>query len=76
MNCGLWDCEEDWQECWWHDCVSTLRNNMRAVQKVISNDMLTKQAMRGKKILCTKKNTYILKLLLNIVTAGIEALVI
>jgi hypothetical protein len=47
---------------------------MRAVQKVISSDMLTKQAMR-KKILYTK-NTYVLKQLLNMVTSGIEALVI
>jgi hypothetical protein len=43
----------------------------RAIQKVTSGELLMKQAMR-KKILCTK-NTYILEVLLNVVTAGIEA---
>jgi hypothetical protein len=46
---------------------------MRAIQKITSGEQLKKQAMR--KIL-HKKNTYILKLLLNIVTAGIEALAV
>jgi hypothetical protein len=45
---------------------------MRAVQKVTSGE-LTKQAMREKIIIYKK---YIHKLLLNIVTARIEALVI
>jgi hypothetical protein len=43
---------------------------MRAIRKVTSGDQLTKQAMRN------KNNTYILKLLLNVVTAGIETLII
>jgi hypothetical protein len=37
--------------------------------------LLTKQATRKKKLLYTK-NMYILKLLLNVVTAGIEAFVV
>jgi hypothetical protein len=45
----------------------------RVIGKVTSGALLTKQAMR-KKTLHTK-NTYILKLLLNIVIAGIETLV-
>jgi hypothetical protein len=44
---------------------------MRAIWKVTSGELLTKQAMR-KKILYTK-NMYILKLLLNVITTGIEA---
>jgi hypothetical protein len=44
-----------------------------AVRKVTSSERLTKEGMR-KKLLYTK-NTYILKLLLNIATVGIEALV-
>jgi hypothetical protein len=47
----------------------------RAIQKVTSGDLLTKQAMRKKNVLCTK-NTYMLKGLLSIVTTGIQALVI
>jgi hypothetical protein len=43
--------------------------------KVTSSELLTKQAMR-KKLLLYTKNTYIPKLLLNIVTTGIEALVL
>jgi hypothetical protein len=46
---------------------------MRAIQKVTSVELLTKQAMR-KKSLYTK-NTYIHKLL-NIVTVGIEELLV
>jgi hypothetical protein len=49
---------------------------MRAIQKVIFGELLTKQATRKKEILLYANNMYILKLLLNIVTAGIEALVI
>jgi hypothetical protein len=45
----------------------------RAIQKVPSGEQLTKQAMRKKCYI--QKTTYILKLLLNVVTAGIEALV-
>jgi hypothetical protein len=37
--------------------------------------LLTKQAVREKKMLLYTKNTFILKLLLNIVTAGTEAFV-
>jgi hypothetical protein len=48
---------------------------MRTTQKVTSNELLTKQAMRRKHLLCTKI-TYILKPFLNVVTAGIEALVV
>jgi hypothetical protein len=44
----------------------------RAIRKVISREVLTKQAMR-KKLLYTKY-TYMLKLYLNVVTAGPEAL--
>jgi hypothetical protein len=46
---------------------------MRAIWKVTSSELLTKQAMRKK--LLYIKNTYILKLLLNKVTAEMEALV-
>jgi hypothetical protein len=46
---------------------------MRAIQKVTSGELLTKQAMR--KYLLYMKNAYILKLLLNVVTTRIEALV-
>jgi hypothetical protein len=49
--------------------------NTRAIRKVTSGDLLTKQAMRSK-CYYVQKNTYIFKLLLYIVTAGIEALVI
>jgi hypothetical protein len=49
-------------------------NNTRAMRKVTSGEMLTKQAT-SKKLLYTN-NTYILKLLLNVVTAGIETLFI
>jgi hypothetical protein len=45
---------------------------VRVIRKVTCGDLLTKQAM--KKILYAK-NTYILKLLLNIVTGGTETLV-
>jgi hypothetical protein len=50
---------------------------MRFIWKVTSGKLLTKQAMAGKKrnLLCTKI-TYMLKLLLSIVTAIVEALVI
>jgi hypothetical protein len=51
-----------------------VRPSTRAVWKVTSSELLTKQEMR-KNVLYTK-NTYILKLLLNIVTATIEALVL
>jgi hypothetical protein len=47
----------------------------RAIWKLISSELLTKQAMRNK-IYYMQKNTYIFKLLLNIVTAGIEAVVV
>jgi hypothetical protein len=43
-------------------------------KKVTPSELLTKQAMR-KMYYIQKKNTYILKLLLNVVTAGIEGLV-
>jgi hypothetical protein len=45
---------------------------MRALQKVTSGVLLTKQATRKE----YTKNTYILKLLLNVVTTKIEPLVI
>jgi hypothetical protein len=47
---------------------------MRATRKVTSSELLTEQALR-KNVLYTK-NTYISKLLLNVLTAGIEALVV
>jgi hypothetical protein len=47
---------------------------MRAIQKVTSSELLTEQAMRKTSLYA--KSAYILKLLLNIVTARIEALVI
>jgi hypothetical protein len=50
-----------------------LEQSARAVRKVTSSELLRKLAMR-KNVLYTK-NIYILKLLLNVVTAGIEALV-
>jgi hypothetical protein len=46
---------------------------MRDVQKVSSSELLTKQAMRKEIVLYTN-NMYIRKLLLNVLTAGIEAL--
>jgi hypothetical protein len=47
---------------------------MRAVQKVTSIELLTKQA-KGEKLLYTK-HKYIVKLLLNAVTTGTEAFVV
>jgi hypothetical protein len=47
---------------------------MRDIRKVTSGELLTKQATRKK--LLYIKITYILKLLLNVVTAGIEILVV
>jgi hypothetical protein len=47
---------------------------MRVNRKINSGELLTKQAMR-KTILLYIKNKYILKLLLNVVTSGIEGLV-
>jgi hypothetical protein len=49
-------------------------DDTRAIRKVDSGELLTKQAMR-KKVLHTKI-TYILKLLLSLVTARIEAVVV
>jgi hypothetical protein len=46
----------------------------RAIRKVTAAELLKIQAMR-KKLLYTK-NTFILELLLNVVTAGTEALVV
>jgi hypothetical protein len=46
---------------------------MTAIWKVTSSELLTKQAVRKK---LYTKYAYILKLLLNVVTAGIEELVI
>jgi hypothetical protein len=48
---------------------------MKVIHKVTSGELLTKQAMIGRKLLNTK-NIYILKLFLNIDTARIEAYVI
>jgi hypothetical protein len=53
---------------------SYVLSDTRAIQKVTSSELLTKQTTR-KKMLYTK-NTYILNLLLSVVTARIEALVI
>jgi hypothetical protein len=53
-------------------CRQHTNNNTGAIQKVTSGVLLTKQARR-KNLLCIK-NTYIFKLLLNVVTAIIEAL--
>jgi hypothetical protein len=47
---------------------------MRAIQKVTTSELLTKQAKEKINLLYTR-NMYILKLLLNIVTAGTQALV-
>jgi hypothetical protein len=50
---------------------------MRAVRKVTFSELLTNQAMRKKIIYkLYTKNMSVLKLLLTIVTAGIEALVV
>jgi hypothetical protein len=46
----------------------------RAIRIVTSSELLTKQAMR-KRIYYMQKKLYVLQLLLNVVTAGIEALV-
>jgi hypothetical protein len=45
----------------------------RAIGKVTSGELLKKQVMRKKLF---QKNTYILKLLLNVTTAGIETPVV
>jgi hypothetical protein len=45
-------------------------HNRRTLQKVTSGELLTKQVMRKKYY---KKDTHILKLFLNVVTARIEA---
>jgi hypothetical protein len=47
---------------------------MRVIRNTTSGELLTKQAIREKKLLHTK-NRYVLKLILNVVTAGIETLV-
>jgi hypothetical protein len=47
-----------------------LRPYTKAIRKVTSGELSTKQAMRK---IVYKKNTYVFKLLLNIVPAGIEA---
>jgi hypothetical protein len=51
---------------------------MRAIRKVTSSDLLTKQAMEKKKnnLYYIQKNMYILALLLSVVTARIEAVVV
>jgi hypothetical protein len=51
-------------------------NHTRAIQKVTSSELLRKHAIGENKFYYIPKYTYILKLLLNIVTAGIEALVV
>jgi hypothetical protein len=48
---------------------------MRAIWKVTSSELLIKQAVKKKNV-SDAKNVSILKLLLNIVTAGIESLVV
>jgi hypothetical protein len=48
---------------------------MRAILKVTSGELIPKQAARKRNVLYTK-NTYILKPLLNVVTARTETLVI
>jgi hypothetical protein len=47
----------------------------RVIWKVSSGELLTKEERRIK-IYYIQKNMYIIKLLLNVVTAGIEALVV
>jgi hypothetical protein len=49
--------------------------NTRAIQKVTSSVLLTEKAVRKKNVIIYKKNTYILKLLLKVVTTRIEVLV-
>jgi hypothetical protein len=56
--------------CSWY-CISKYT---RTIRKVTTSELLTKQAMR-QNIYYIRKNTYILTLLLDVVTAGIEALV-
>jgi hypothetical protein len=53
--------------------VNSRKTDTRAVRKVTFSELLTKQGMRKKFIVHI--HTYIHKLLLNIVAAGIEALV-
>jgi hypothetical protein len=48
-------------------------SNTRAIQKVTSGELLRKQPMRKNHYII---NTYILNLLLNVFTAGIEAFVV
>jgi hypothetical protein len=60
-----------------HDSMNMLHKAqlcMRTIRKVISGELLTKRTLVKNFIMY--KNTYILKLLLNIVTTRIEALVI
>lgn len=47
---------------------------MRAIFKVTSDELLTEQSIRTK--LLNTKNMYVLKLLLNVLTVRIEALVL
>jgi hypothetical protein len=47
---------------------------MKVIRKVTSGELLAKQTMR-EQIYYIQKSTYTLKLLLNVVTAGTEALV-
>jgi hypothetical protein len=47
---------------------------MRAIRKVNSGELLTKQTMREKKLIIYK-NMYILKVLIYVITTGIEAVV-
>jgi hypothetical protein len=47
--------------------------SMRAIWKVTSSELLTKQAMRKKNVIYKKE---VLKLFLSVVTAGVEALVL
>jgi hypothetical protein len=51
-----------------------LGTDMRAIQKVTTGELFAKRTMKKINLLYTK-NMYILKLFLNIVTAGTEALV-
>jgi hypothetical protein len=54
-----------------HNC-GDVDVNKRSVWKITSGALLTKEALR-KKFAIYKKNVYVLKLLLNIATVGIEA---
>jgi hypothetical protein len=54
--------------------MADYRRNTRAIRRITSGELLTKQTMR--KILLNTKNMYILNLFLKVFITGIEAIVV